>query len=179
MSMHLLSLAAETPAGLADWNNLHNEDDELVNVWHCGAFPTSLAGERPSVITNVILGENFGADRAPGALAFRFREQPVTLFRLSHEPDLGFVAAVAHGQIEDNPAQTFGSYGWCRLPGLIPFYRDVLLRFFPHHVALAGGQVAPALWEACGNYLGARVYAPGAGHSGHWTPEPPGSLYTP
>ena len=175
MSMHLAALAGGVPAGLADWNNLHNEDDELVNLWHCGAFPSSLARERPRLITNVILGEVFGEDCAPGSLAFRFREQPVTLFRLSHEPETGFMAAVGHGQIESDPAETFGSYGWCRIPGLIPFYRDTLLRHFPHHVVLVPGQIGPALWEACGNYLGAKLFAPGRAAGGQWTPEPPAS----
>ena len=43
---------------------------------------------------------------------------------------------VAQGRIEDNPAETFGGYGWCRIPNLQRLYRDVLLRHFPHHVAI-------------------------------------------
>ena len=49
LSMHACLLASGNPAGLADWNNLHNEDEELVNVWHCGVFPKSFAREPPKI----------------------------------------------------------------------------------------------------------------------------------
>ena len=46
LSMHACLLASGSPAGLADWNNLHHDDDELANVWHCGVFPASFAREQ-------------------------------------------------------------------------------------------------------------------------------------
>jgi L-fucose isomerase-like protein len=159
-SMHALQIASGTPAGLADWNNLHNEDDDLVNIWHCSAFAGCFAGETPRVGRNEILGQNFGFDRVAGTLEFRMKEQPVTLFRLSHDPQAGFCTCVAHGEVEPNAATTFGAYGWCRIPGLLPFYRNVILRHFPHHVAFSAGHVGSALEEAFGNYLGAKVYRP-------------------
>jgi len=159
-SMHALQIASGTPAGLADWNNLHNEDDDLVNVWHCSAFAGCFAGETPRVCRNEILGQNFGYERVAGTLEFRMSPQPVTLFRLSHDPKTGFCTCVAHGQIEDDPADTFGAFGWCRIPGLLPFYRNVILRHFPHHVAFTNGHVGGALEEAFRNYLGAEVFTP-------------------
>jgi L-fucose isomerase-like protein len=159
-SMHALQIASGTPAGLADWNNLHNEDDDLVNIWHCSAFAGCFAGETPRLCRNEILGQNFGYERVAGTLEFRMKPQPVTLFRLSHDPKTGFCTCVAHGQVEDDPAETFGAYGWCRIPGLLPFYRNVILRHFPHHVAFTAGRVGAALEEAFGNYLGTQVFAP-------------------
>ena len=61
---------------------------------------------------------------------------------------------MAEGRIEDNAAETNGSYGWCRIAHLQSFYRDVLLRHFPHHVAITQANVGNVLWEAFGNYLG-------------------------
>jgi len=159
-SMHALQIVSGTPAGLADWNNLHNEDDDLINVWHCSAFAGCFAAETPRVRRNEILGQNFGFERVAGTLEFRMKPQPLTLFRLSHDPKTGFVTCVAHGEVEDNPAETFGAYGWCRIKGLLPFYRNVLLRHFPHHVAFTAGHVGAALEEAFGNYLGTEVYRP-------------------
>jgi L-fucose isomerase-like protein len=161
LSMHALQIVSGTPAGLADWNNLHNEDDDLVNVWHCSAFAGCFAGETPRVCRNEILGQNFGYERVAGTLEFRMKPQPLTLFRLSHDPKSGFCACVAHGQVEDDPAQTFGAYGWTRIEGLLPFYRNVILRHFPHHVAFTSGHVGAALEEAFGNYLGVEVFIPG------------------
>ena len=159
-SMHALQLASGTPAGLADWNNLHNEDDELVNIWHCSAFASCFAGETPRVGKNEILGQNLGFDKVSGTLEFRMKEQPLTLFRLSHDPLEGYSSCIAHGQVENDVAETFGAYGWTRIKGLLPFYRDVILRHFPHHVGFTAGTHGPALKEAFGRYLGAEVFEP-------------------
>lgn len=175
-SMHALTLATGQPSGLADWNNLHNGDDELVNVWHCSAFAPFFAGEKPRVSCNAILGASFGFDKVAGVLMFRMKEQPLTLFRLGYDPKEGFAAAIAHGQVEGNPAETFGAYGWTRIEGLIPFYRDVILRRFPHHVGFTAGHIGPALWEAFGNYLETDVYTPETTPTGEWHPTAPGAI---
>jgi len=172
LSMHAALLASDSPAGLADWNNLHNEDDDLVNVWHCGVFPKCFAGEQPTMGANEILVSG-GATRAAdsvGLVEFRCKPGPLTLFRLAQEAEGPYKAIVAEGEVEDNRAKTFGAYGWCRIPNLQRFYRDVLLNHCPHHVAITQGHAGNALYEAFGKYLSSDVY--------HATQETPG-LYTP
>jgi len=88
---------------------------------------------------------------------------------VTQDPEGGWHAAVAQGAFEDNPAVTFGGYGWCRIPNLQRLYREVLLRYFPHHVGITSTHVGNVLWEAFGNYLGMNVY--------HAAQETPG-LYT-
>ena len=73
---------------------------------------------------------------------------------------------VAQGDIEENKAETFGGYGWCRVKNLQRLYRDVLLRHFPHHVAITQTHVGNVLWEALGNYLGMRRLPRHAGDAG-------------
>jgi L-fucose isomerase-like protein len=172
LSMHACQLASGTPAALADWNNLHNEDDELANVWHCGVFPKAFAQGRPKLSVHEIMVSSGGAKRedAEGTVEFVARPSPLTLCRVTQDPDGTWKAALAEGKIEDNPAETFGAYGWCRIPELQRLYRDVLLRHFPHHVAITQSHVGNVLWEALGNYLGMDVY--------HATQAAPG-LYTP
>jgi len=77
----------------------------------------------------------------------------LTLCRATQSPQGQWKVAIAQGRIEDNPAVTFGGYGWCRIPDLQRFYRDVLVRHFPHHVAITQEHVGNVLWEAFGNYL--------------------------
>lgn len=172
MSMHACLLASSSPAGLADWNNLHNDDDELVNVWHCGVFPAAFARTPPRLGVQEIIASSGAAryEDAEGTVEFVARNGPVTLCRITQETGEGFKAVIAQGAIEENPAVTFGSYGWCRLPGLQRLYRDVLLRHFPHHVAITQGLVGSVLWEALGRYFGMGMY--------HATQETPG-LFTP
>ena len=172
LSMHACTLASGSPAGLADWNNLHNEDDELANVWHCGVFPASLAKSKPKLGLQEIMVSCGGAKRedAFGTVEFVAKPSPLTLCRVTQDPDGAWKAAIAQGNIEDNRAETFGGYGWCRIKNLQRLYRDVLLRHFPHHVAITQSHVGNVLWEALGNYLGMDVY--------HATQDTPG-LYTP
>jgi L-fucose isomerase-like protein len=172
LSMHASMLASGSAAALADWNNLHNEDDELVNVWHCGVFPASFARQRPRITVHQIIASSGIAkpEDSQGVVEFCAKESPLTLCRVTQDPEGAWKSVIAQGQIEDNPAETFGSYGWCRIPDLQHLYRDVLLRHFPHHVAITQAHVGNVLWEALGNYLGMEVH--------HARQETPG-LYTP
>ncbi len=171
LSMHAAMLASDSPAGLADWNNVHNDDDELVNVWHCGVFPAAFARTPVKLGVQEIIASSGAAryEDSEGTIEFVARETPLTLCRVTQDADGTMKAMVAEGRIEENPAVTFGCYGWCRLPDLQRLYRNVLLRHFPHHVAITQGRVANVLWEAFGNYLGMATY--------HARQETPG-LYT-
>lgn len=172
MSMHAAMLASDSPAGLADWNNLHNDDDELVNVWHCGVFPAAFARTPVKLGVQEIIASSGAAryEDSEGTIEFVAKPNPLTLCRVTQDPDGDWKAVVAQGQVEDDAASTFGCYGWCRIEDLQRLYRDVLLRHFPHHVAITQGHVGNALWEALGNYFGMGVY--------HATQATPG-LYTP
>lgn len=175
LSMHAAMLASGSPAGLADWNNVHNEDDELVNVWHCGVFPKAFAKTAPKLGVQEIIASSGAAkyEDSEGTVEFVARESDLTLVRVTQDPEVGLKAVVAEGRIEDNPAVTFGAYGWCRLPHLQRLYRDVLLRHFPHHVALTQGHVGAALWEAFGNYFGMTMFHATQETPGLWTPKSP------
>jgi L-fucose isomerase-like protein len=172
VSMHASMLASGSPAGLADWNNLHNEDEELANVWHCGVFPASFSKRQAKVGLHEIMVKAGGAaaENALGTVELVADPSPLTLCRVTQDADGAWRAVVAQGQIEPNKAETFGAYGWCRIKNLQRLYRDVLLRHFPHHVAITQTHVGNVLWEALGNYLGMDIY--------HATQETPG-LYTP
>ncbi|MEM7261841.1 MAG: L-fucose/L-arabinose isomerase family protein [Planctomycetota bacterium] len=172
LSMHAAMLASESPAGLADWNNLHNEDDELANIWHCGVFPAAFAKDRPQLAVQEIIASSgaAAAEDSEGTVEFVSKPGPLTLVRVTQDADGPMRAVVSEGAFEDNPAVTFGSYGWCRIPNLQRLYRDVLLRHFPHHVAITRGHVGNVLWEAFGNYFDLAVH--------HASQETPG-LYTP
>jgi len=172
MSMHACRLASSRPAALADWNNLHNEDDELANVWHCGVFPASFASGRAKLGIQDIMVSCGGApqEKAYGTVQLVADPSPLTLCRITQDADGVWKAVVAQGDIEKNKAETFGGYGWCRIKNLQRLYRDVLLNHFPHHVAITQTHVGNALWEAMGNYLGMKTF--------HATQETPG-LYTP
>ncbi len=172
LSMHALMLASGGPSCLADWNNLHNEDPELVNCWHCGVFPHSWAKTRPTMACHEILAGTVGRERAMGVVEFVMQDGPVTLCRATQDNAGRFKAMLAQGTVEPNEATTFGAYGWVRIPGIQQLYRNVLLRHFPHHVAMNRSTVGNVLWEALGNYLGFQLFTADR-TCGTWTPDLP------
>jgi L-fucose isomerase-like protein len=172
LSMHALQLASASPSCLADWNNLHNEDDELVNCWHCGVFPPSWAKTKPKMGCHGIIAETTGRENAMGVVEFVMKDGPVTLCRATQDNCGEFKVALAQGKVEPNKARTFGAYGWVRIPGLSRLYKNVLLRHFPHHVAMSRSTVGNVLWEAFGNYLGFGCFTAN-NTSGAWSPDLP------
>jgi L-fucose isomerase-like protein len=172
LSMHAAMLASGEAAGLADWNNLHNEDDELANIWHCGVFPMSFAKEKPKLGVQEIIASSGAAkyEDSEGVVEFEAAPGPITLSRVTQDPDGSWKVMIAEGAFEENTSKTFGSYGWCRIPGLQSLYRDVLLRHFPHHVAITKSHVGAVLYEAFGQYLGFQVYVEGQAQPGAYTP---------
>lgn len=179
MSMHACLLASGNPAALADWNNLHHEDEELANLWHCGVFPASFARGRARISHHEIMvacGE-VPPERAMGTVELVAKPGPLTLCRITQDAGGAWKAVVAEGRFEDQAAETFGGYGWCRIAGLQRLYRDVLLRHFPHHVAITQSHVGSALWEALGNYLGMQVYHAEQEVPGLYSSNLPGRLY--
>ena len=172
LSMHALQLASGGPSCLADWNNLHNDDPELVNCWHCGVFPMSWAKAKPKMGCQEIIADTTGRDSAMGVVEFVMKDGPVTLCRAAQDNEGRHKVVLAEGAVETNKATTFGAYGWVRLPGIDRLYKNVLLRHFPHHVAMNRSHVGNVLWEAFGNYLGFDVFT-AANTTGCWEPDLP------
>jgi len=174
LSMHALKLASGgAPTALADWNNVHNDDPDLVNLWHCGVFPASMAKTTPKMGVQEIIAGSTGRDKAWGVTEFSAKEGPITITRLTQDTEGRFKAVVVPATFEDNKAKTFGAYGWARIDNMTPLYRDVLCRHFPHHTAFCMGDVSDAIWEAFGNYLDIDMYTSGQNVPGLWTPMPP------
>lgn len=173
LSMYALTLASGSSAALLDWNNLHNSDPELVNLWHCGVFPPSFAEEKPKMNVQGIMSKHIGPEISTGVLELRVKPGPVTLCRVAQGlPGEGWKAFIAQGFFEE-PAATFGAGAWCRIPRLQHIYRDILLDHFTHHIAVTRGRVGNVLHEVFGNYLGMAVYHGGQAIPGAYTRQAP------
>jgi L-fucose isomerase-like protein len=174
LSMHALQLAGGSPPALADWNNLHHADHDLVNLWHCGVFPSSMAESRPELDTHSILAPSGAVEenKTHGVLNLRVRPGDATLFRVSQSPEGSWNALVVGGRFENDESRTLGSHGWCRIPGLMDFYKNTLLRHYPHHVAFSLGHNASVLRKAFGTYLGFHIHEAGFDQSNNTKPQP-------
>jgi len=173
LTMHSLGLAAQSPAALADWNNLHHKDPDLVNLWHCGVFPRRFAGTKARMGAHKIIADTTGPENCMGVVEFEVKPGPLTVARVTQDPDGNWKSVIAEGTVERTTAKTFGAYGWTRIKGLQRLYRNVLVRHFPHHAGITQKHVGNILWEAWGNYLDFAVYTTDQSIPGQYDPHPP------
>ncbi len=171
LTMHSLLLASESPAALADWNNLHHKDPEMVNLWHCGVFPLRFAGTKAKMGPQTILAAVRDPELCMGCVEFEVKPGPLTVARVTQSPEGEWKSVVAEGKVVRTPQKTFGAYGWTKIKNLPRLYRDVLVRHFPHHGAIIQGHVGNVIWEAWGNYLGFDIFTnQEAAMTGRWDP---------
>lgn len=159
LSMHLLSLVAGSPAGLADWNNRHVSETDAFSAWHCGVFPPSLGSGGKRLGLHDILAASTGTPEGKyGTIEFAVDEGPVTLARVTEHPYDTWQVLVTEGEVVDLAGEPPGSHGWVRVSDLDTLYAEIL-RGFPHHTALARGSFGNAVAIAA-YFLGVDPVAP-------------------
>ena len=67
-------------------------------------------------------------------------------------------AYVGEGELTDDPLDTFGGRGVVEIPNFQDLLRFICDNGYEHHVAVNRSQVAAAVNEALGKYLGWDVY---------------------
>lgn len=159
LSMYALTLAAQRPAALLDWNNNHGERIDFVVGTHCSNFPKSFVGT-PIEISNLdLLGETFGAERCFGAIKGHVAPGPFTYFRASTDDSRGILKSYCgEGDFTADPFAMDGGIAVCRISDTRGLMRYVTREGFEHHVAMVRSKVADILEEAVGRYLGWNFY---------------------
>lgn len=153
LSMHLLSLVAGSPAGLADWNNRHYRQPDVFSAWHCGVFPPSMSAGRKALGMHDILATSTGTDEGKyGTVELSIDEGPVTMARVTEHPLEEWPVLIAEGRSVIAEGEPPGSNAWVRVSDLDALYAAIL-RGFPHHTAIAGGSFASAV-AAAAYFLG-------------------------
>ncbi|MFH1150090.1 MAG: hypothetical protein V1748_06430 [Actinomycetota bacterium] len=159
LSMHLLSLVAGSPAGLADWNNRHVSRENVFSAWHCGVFPGSFSSGEKRLGLHDILEQSTGTDEGKyGTIELSIEGGPVTMARVTEHPWDAWPLLLAEGRVVDAPGEPSGSHGWVEVADLDALYADIL-RGFPHHTAIARGSHGSTL-AAAAYFLGLDVVAP-------------------
>ncbi|HUS57988.1 MAG TPA: L-fucose/L-arabinose isomerase family protein [Planctomycetota bacterium] len=158
VGMLALTLAAEAPAALLDWNNNYGEDPDKCVLFHCSNLPKSVFTEM-KVDYQKIIASSVGKENAYGACVGRMTPGPMTFCRVSTDDNEGLIQAyVGEGELTDDPLDTFGGYGVAQIENLQGLMQVICRMGFEHHVALTQGNVADAVVEALENYLGWEVY---------------------
>lgn len=159
LSMLMLQAAANAPAILMDLSDL-DEDDDAVQVWHCGNAPAAWAdpdGPRPRLTTH------FNRTDVGPVRDETLAGGPVTALRLLDE---GRAAVVAGGHLLGHVREGFdGVRGWWQAPTWIDrpltarrFMAELLEQRVPHHLAFVQGDQRAVVAEACA-WLGTELRA--------------------
>ena len=135
-----------TPSFFADWTVRHpdNENGELLQ--HCGPWPLSCAGEKPTI------GMPLAFDY-PGAVAAQAKHGLVILCRFDGDNgEYSLLLGTAKGI--DGP-YTKGTYLWVEVGNWKRLEAKLVEGPYIHHCVGIHKDVVPVLYEAC-KYLGVK-----------------------
>ena len=158
IGMYALQCASCTPSALLDWNNNYGDDPEKMVFFHCSNLPKSIF-ESAEMGAHEIIKDAVGAENCCGVCEGRMAAGPFSYARVSTFDDEGRIAAyVGEGELTDDPLDTFGGVGVAHIEDLQALLEYICAMGFEHHVAVNRSEVAGALAEAFGTYLGWDVY---------------------
>jgi L-fucose isomerase-like protein len=163
LTMYAMQHAAASPAGIVDWNNNYEDDEDKCVFFHCGNWARSLMGGEAAVCTAPILGTTTGEENTVGALEGRTPAGPMTFGRLSTDDIEGKIRAyVGTGEFTDDVLDTFGTRAVVRVTDLQRLMHHICTNGFEHHVVMTRSNTADVLYEAFSKYLKWETYAHGS-----------------
>jgi L-fucose isomerase-like protein len=159
VGMYILQLASGKPSALVDWNNNYGDDPDKGVIFHCSNLPKALFAEGPVMDYQAIIAGTVGKENTYGTVVGRLKAGPFTYCRVSTDDTRGVITAyTGEGRLTDDPIQTFGGYGVVEIPNLQKLLRHICENGYEHHVAINPAQVADAVAEALGKYMGWEIY---------------------
>ena len=158
LSMYALTLAAQGPSALVDWNNNYGDDPDTCVLFHCSNLPKKMFAKARMDYQQIIAG-SVGKANTYGTCVGRVKSGPFTFARITTDDATGEICAyTGEGELLPDPLTTFGGYGVARINKLQALLEHVWRAGFEHHVAINYSCCADAIAEAFGNYLDWDVY---------------------
>jgi L-fucose isomerase-like protein len=156
--MYAMSLASGKPSALVDWNNNYGDDPDMGVIFHCSNLPKDFFQDIEMSFQEIIAG-TVGKENTYGTVVGPVKPGPFTYCRVSTDDSRGVIRVyVGEGDLTDDPLDTFGGRGVVRIPGFQALLHHICTNGYEHHVAVSRSQVAAAVNEALGKYLGWDVY---------------------
>lgn len=133
-----------TRSFFADWTVRHPECENGELLQHCGPWPLSVAGEKPSIDYPL-------AFAYPGAVAAEAKHGDVTLCRFDGDNGV-YSLLLGHARGIDGP-YTKGTYLWVEVENLKRLEAKLVEGPYIHHCVGIHKDIVPVLYEAC-KYIG-------------------------
>ena len=158
VSMYALTLAAQRPAALMDWNNNYADESDKCVFFHCGNWPKSLFKDF-SMRNAEILATTLGEENTYGAINGRVPAGPMSFARVTTDDVNGIIRTyTGDGVFTDDKLDTFGSRAVVEVPGLQDLMKHICRNGFEHHAAFTDAHAAEVINEAFSNYMGWETY---------------------
>ena len=159
IGMYALTLAADRPSALLDWNNNYGDDPDQGVVFHCSNLPQDVFGHEAVMDYQAIIAGTVGKENTYGTVTGRIKPAWFTYCRVTTDDTSGQIRAyTGEGRFTGDPLQTFGGYGVIKIPRLQRLLRYICENGFEHHVAICPGEVGAVINEAFSKYLKWDIY---------------------
>jgi len=158
--MYALTLAAEQPAALLDWNNNYGDDRDMCVCTHCSSYPKSFINGPVEIGNLDVLGAALGPENCFGAVKGKVAAGPMTFLRVSTDDVNGCMRAyLGEGEFTDDPFEMAGGIAVCRIANLQKLMDHLCMQGFEHHTGMVRSHCAGIVKEAIERYLGWNLYA--------------------
>ena len=133
-------------AFFADWTIRHPDCPNGELLQHCGPWPTSVAGEKPTITYPLAFDH-------PGSITAEAKHGDVSLVRF--DGDLGqYSLLLGHAKGIDGP-KGMGTYLWVEVDNIKRLEAKLVEGPYIHHCVGIHKDVVPVLYEAC-KYIGVK-----------------------
>ena len=154
ITMRAMSLAAESPATVLDWNNNYGDDENKVILFHCGPVAQSLMTCKSTVTEHKMFakgdpGSGWGTNEG------RIRPMDITISNCQTK-DGKIIVYADEARFTDDPIEDgyFGCAGVAEIPDLQNKCIKLARGGFKHHTSVCEGHMKDILEEAFVIYLG-------------------------
>ncbi len=153
ITMRAMSLAAESPSAVLDWNNNYGDDENKVILFHCGPVAQSLMTCKGTVTEHKMFAKN-DPGSGWGCNEGRIKPMDVTISNCQTK-DGKIIIYASEAKFTDDVIEPefFGCGGVCEIDDL----QNKLIRLarggFKHHTAICEGHMKDVLKEALTTYL--------------------------
>jgi L-fucose isomerase-like protein len=158
IGMYAMALASGKPSALVDWNNNYGDEPDKGVIFHCSNLPKDFFEDMEMSFQDIIAG-SVGKENTYGTVVGRVKGGPFTYCRVSTDDERGAIRVyLGEGELTHDPLHTFGGFGVIEIPNFQGLLHHICANGYEHHVAINRSQVAAAVNEALGKYMGWDVY---------------------
>lgn len=156
--MRALSLAANEPVMLLDYNNNYGDSEDKAIMFHCGPVAPSLCEGKGKVVEHLMFKKSFGEGSGVGVNKTQIKSGNITFGSIKTENGkvCGFVT---EGSFTDDPIEEafFGSGKVVCKKNIDNVSNYMAKNGYKHHIAISFGNLAEVITEAFSNYLGYEI----------------------